>query len=60
METIKDISYLQLALGYILLIIPIGVFIRFQTGLVKDTIWAIVRMSVNYFLLGCTWNIFLS
>ncbi len=48
----QDISLLNLALGYVLLIIPLAVFGYYKTGLVKDTVIAFVRMTIQLFLVG--------
>lgn len=48
----NDISYLNLALGFLLMIIPILIFAYYKTGLVKDTVIAIIRMTVQLFLVG--------
>jgi UDP-glucose/iron transport system permease protein len=48
----NDISYLNLALGFLLMIIPILIFAYYKTGLVKDTIISIIRMTVQLFLVG--------
>lgn len=52
MNGVQDISLLDLALGYLLIIIPIVVFAYYKTGLVKDTIIAFVRMTIQLFLVG--------
>lgn len=51
MET-TDISYLNLALGYLLMIIPILILAYYKTGLVKDTIIAFIRMTIQLLLVG--------
>ena len=51
METI-DIGYGHMALGFLLLIIPAYFLYRYRTGLVKDTLWAALRMTVQLFLIG--------
>ena len=50
--SIYEISWLNLILSYILLIVPIGVLWAYQTGLVKDTLIGVVRMTVQLFLVG--------
>ncbi|MBN2664246.1 MAG: ABC transporter permease [Bacteroidales bacterium] len=52
MNSAQDISLLNLALGYLIIIIPIAVFAYYKTGLVKDTIIAFVRMTIQLFLVG--------
>lgn len=52
MNGASDISYLNLALGYFLIIIPIVILAYYKTGLVKDTIIAIIRMTIQLFLVG--------
>ena len=52
METIKDIGYLELFMGYIILVIPILVFWYYRTGLVKDMLIAIARMAGQLFMVG--------
>ena len=51
METI-DIGYGHMALGFLLLIIPAYFLYRYRTGLVKDTLWAALRMTVQLFFIG--------
>jgi len=52
MDGIIDIDYFTLALGYSLLIIPIAALYFYRTGLVKDTMIAVVRMTVQLLLTG--------
>ena len=52
MKEVVDISYLSLFAGYALLIIPFFVLWYYKTGLIKDTIIAIVRMTVQLLLTG--------
>jgi len=52
LNTAQDISFINLALGYLLIIIPIVVFAYYKTGLVKDTIIAFIRMTIQLFLVG--------
>ncbi|WP_243348494.1 ABC transporter permease [Parabacteroides sp. FAFU027] len=47
-----DISYTRLLLGYLLLLIPVYYLQYYKTGLVKDTLLAAVRMSIQLFLIG--------
>lgn len=51
MESI-EISWLNLFLGYLLMVIPIGAMWYYRTGLVKDTLIALLRMTVQLFLMG--------
>ncbi len=48
----QDISWWDLGWGYLLIIIPILVFKYYQTGLVKPTLIAIGRMTVQLYLVG--------
>ncbi len=47
-----DISYPYLALGYILLIIPLFLLHYYQTGLLKAAIVANIRMTIQLLLIG--------
>ena len=47
-----DISYLSLAIGLLLLIIPVYFLWRLRTGLVRATLIAAVRMIVQLFLVA--------
>ncbi len=49
---IYDISWSNLALGYIALIIPLFVLYYFQTGILKDALIATGRMTIQLFLVG--------
>ena len=51
METI-NIGYGHMALGFLLLIITTYFLYRYRTGLVKDTLIAALRMTVQLFLIG--------
>ncbi len=51
METI-NISYGHMALGFLLLLIPTYFLYRYRTGLVRDTLVAALRMTVQLFLIG--------
>ncbi|MEA3265619.1 MAG: ABC transporter permease, partial [Candidatus Fermentibacteria bacterium] len=51
METL-DIPVLSLAVAFILLLIPVGISIRFGLKLVKTLFTSIVRMSVQLALIG--------
>ncbi len=52
MNSAQDISWPDLAIGYILIIIPILIFSYYKTGMVKATMIAIVRMTVQLYLVG--------
>ncbi|MGI9526219.1 MAG: ABC transporter permease [Weeksellaceae bacterium] len=47
-----DISYLQLFMGYAFMLIPFFFFWYYKTGLVKDTLIAIIRMTIQLLLVG--------
>lgn len=47
-----DISYLSLGIGMLLLLIPIYIFHRFHTGLMRATLVGALRMVVQLFLIG--------
>ncbi len=49
---IKDISWLDLFLGYTMLAIPILILWYYKTGMVRDTIISVLRMTVQLFLVG--------
>lgn len=49
---VQDISWLDLGLGYVLIVIPLLIFRYYQTGLVRSTLIAIVRMSIQLLLVG--------
>lgn len=48
----QDISWIDLGIGYLLIIIPIVVFNYFGTRMVKSTLIAIGRMTIQLFLVG--------
>ncbi len=52
MDKTVDISWVDLSLGYLLLLIPVLIFLYFKINLVKDTIIAAVRMTVQLLLVG--------
>jgi putative ABC transport system permease protein len=52
MDKVIDISYLELFIGYALLLIPIFVLWYYKTGMVKDTLIAVARMTVQLLLVG--------
>jgi putative ABC transport system permease protein len=51
-EQILDIGWWSLLLGYILLIVPYFVMWYFNTGLLKDSIIAVLRMTIQLLLTG--------
>jgi putative ABC transport system permease protein len=52
MKDIIDINYLTLLMGFFLMIIPILVFLYYKTKLVKATLLASIRMTVQLLLVG--------
>lgn len=52
MSSTKDISWFDLSFGYALLIIPLFLLYYYQTGLIKSTIYAIIRMTIQLLLVG--------
>lgn len=52
MDTTFDISWFNLALGYLLLAIPLAIFRHYKTGLVWDTLWAALRMTIQLLMVG--------
>lgn len=48
----QDISWFDLALGYLLVVIPILAFRHYQTGMIRSTLIAVVRMTVQLLLVG--------
>ena len=49
---VQDISWIDLGVGYLLLIIPLLAFRYYQTGLVRTMLVAIARMTVQLLLVG--------
>jgi len=49
---VHDITWLNLAIGSIIMIIPIVIFYYYRTGLSKPTLIAFGRMAVQLFLVG--------
>jgi putative ABC transport system permease protein len=47
-----DISWLNLGLGSLIVIIPLLIFLYYKTGLVKDSLIAFGRMTLQLFLVG--------
>ncbi|MCF6366714.1 MAG: ABC transporter permease [Bacteroidales bacterium] len=52
MEKVIDINYFELFTGYALMLIPVLALWYYKTGLVKDTIIATARMTVQLLLVG--------
>ncbi|MEI8203831.1 MAG: ABC transporter permease [Bacteroidota bacterium] len=52
MNGVIDISWMNLGLGFLLLIIPLIAFYYYKTGLVIDSLISIARMAVQLFLVG--------
>ena len=52
MDKTIDISWLDLSLGYILLLVPVLIFWYFKIKLVKDTLIAALRMTIQLLLVG--------
>lgn len=48
----EDISWFSLIWGFLLLVIPVTFLCRYKTGLVKETLIAALRMTVQLFLIG--------
>ena len=47
-----DISVFGMCMGFLLLIIPVWFLYYYKTGLVKDTLVAALRMTIQLFLIG--------
>lgn len=47
-----DISWISLSMSILMLVIPLLIFIRYKTGLVKPAIIAFLRMVMQLFLMG--------
>lgn len=52
MNELTQISYFNLGLSYLLLIIPLGIIMWLKLPLVKDSIIAVVRMSLQLLFMG--------
>ena len=52
MEKVIDINYFELFTGYALMLIPIFILWYYKTGLVKDTLLATARMTVQLLMVG--------
>ncbi len=52
MNTAIDISWSGLALGFILLVIPLFILWYYKTGLLKPAVISVIRMTVQLLLIG--------
>jgi len=52
MEKVVDINYFELFTGYALMLIPVFALWYYKTGLVKDTLIATARMTIQLLLVG--------
>jgi putative ABC transport system permease protein len=52
MNAAQDIGWLDLSLGYLILIIPLYFFYKYKTKLVKPTLIAVARMTIQLLLVG--------
>jgi putative ABC transport system permease protein len=52
MNSVIDISFLNLAIGFALMVIPIVVFLHYKVKLIKATVIGTVRMAVQLILVG--------
>ena len=52
MNSVYDINYIRLFMGYALMLIPLLILWYYKTGLVKDTVIAVVRMTIQLLLVG--------
>lgn len=52
MNGATEIEWFDLALGYLLLVLPIWTIAYYRTGLVKASLIAVARMTVQLFLVG--------
>jgi putative ABC transport system permease protein len=52
MKSIIDIQLIDLALGFLILIIPIFLFLYYRVGVVKDTLISILRMILQLMLVA--------
>jgi len=52
MEQTLDINYINLFLGYLLVLIPVIIFYHYKTGLIKDSLIAVLRMTIQLTLVG--------
>ena len=51
MNTAIDISWSDLALGFILLVIPLFILWYYKTGLLKPAVISVIRMTVQLLLI---------
>jgi putative ABC transport system permease protein len=51
-NAIIDINYFTLFTGYVIFLIPVGIFWYFKTGLVKPALFSVARMTIQLLLLG--------
>lgn len=52
MDGVRDIEWTALLWGYLLLLLPITTLAYYRTGLVRPTLIAVVRMTMQLFLVG--------
>ncbi len=52
MNGVQDISWSSLAIGYLLVGIPLAIFWYYRTGLVRSTVIAVIRMALQLYLVG--------
>ncbi|MBS3770975.1 MAG: ABC transporter permease [Bacteroidales bacterium] len=52
MEKTLDINYINLFMGYLLVLIPVIIFYHYKTGLIKDSLIAVARMTVQLLVVG--------
>lgn len=52
MKGVTDITWTNLIMGYILVVIPVIIFRYYRTGLVRDTLTGVLRMTVQLLLVG--------
>lgn len=49
---VQEISWGDLAMGYLLLLIPLLVFKYYQSGMIRSTLIAVIRMTIQLYLVG--------
>ncbi len=49
---VVDIGWIYLISGYVLMLIPLLIFYVYRTGLVRSTLWALIRMTVQLLFVG--------
>jgi len=47
-----DLSFSAMLSMYALMVIPLGIFFYLRLGLIRDTLWAMARMSIQLLLVG--------